>query len=496
MSAIDLKTIPFLRIIIPAAVGLVLGDMFDFSVWALLAALALSFGMGRALKRTGYGSVYLWVTTCLLYALLLTWARPSTKLPHGQRAIATALLLDNPIKNGRWGRCDATVTAFRLCDGDSLWHSVNEKIMLSIDTSYRLLAGDKIAYAGYFNPAGGGSYGRLMVRRGYTARSYVTAGNLIYGLPPEGFSPHLALAQIKTAASARLSRLNLGPEEEPVLQAMVLGRSELLTKELRDDYSRSGTAHILSVSGLHVGIVFLFINAVLWFLPLFRRGHIIKNIIAIAAIWFYALLTGFSPPVIRSAFMFSGVQIALASSTRSQPLNTVLATATVMMAIWPNSLWDVSFQLSFVAVLFIMLWMTPLYRLLRTRWGVANFVIGACVISIVASVGTAPLVAYHFGYFSISGIVVNPAATNMSYSILILPLIWIIAPLKFLEPLIHWPVEWSIKIQNYLAHWGAVQDWGVIHASPSLLWLAIIYGIFLIITPFVLRLGEIRDTER
>jgi len=526
--------LPFLRITIPAVAGVVLGDVFDFPWGWLAIAFAATLAVAWAMKRTGWSSPYVWVAVCLLYMLLSTWARPSTALPHGQRVVATAVVLEDPFAEGRWGRCDARVTAFRLYDpgnpgagfpdtasadsipananapaapagassGNSLsssdpspWRSVSEKITLSVDTSYRVLAGDRIAFEGYFDAMGDGGYGRLMARRGFTARSYLTPGNLLYAVAPEGFSPRRLLAGIKKGASARLSRLGFGPDEEQIVQAMVLGSREVLSRQMRDDYARSGTTHILAVSGLHVAIVFLLINALLWFVPLFRRGHIAKNVIAVAAIWFYSLLTGMSPSVVRSAFMFTGVQLALAASARSQPLNTLLATAAVMLAISPNTLWDVSFQLSFAAVLFIMLWYTPLYRLVRTRWGAVNFISGAVLISVVATVGTAPLVAWQFGYFSVSGIVVNPVVTNLSYIILILPLVWIMAPLHFLTPVIRWPVEWAVQLQNYMAHWGAVQKWGVVHVSPSPFWLAATYAIFLLVTPLVARLGEVRERK-
>jgi len=526
LNRLDFRSLPFLRIIIPAVAGVALGDMVDLPVWLLGAAFVLVSWAGWALRRTGYASAYLWAAIFLLYMMLSTWSRPATSLPYGQRVVATAEILDDPFTGGRWGRCEARVTAFRPSEPDGqdgqedVWHSINERVLLSVDTSYlaaamvgrggaagregagadrgsgrRLMAGDKVAYTGYFNPVGEGDYGNLMTRRGLTARSYITSGNLLYLLPPEGFSWRRALADIKRGASERLSRLGVGPREEAVLQAMVLGRRELLTPEIRDNYARSGTAHLLAVAGLHLGIVFLFVNALLWFVPLFRRGHIVKNVLAIAAVWFYALLTGLSPSVVRAAFMFSGVQVALATSSRSHSLNTLLATAAVMLAISPNSLWDVSFQLSFTAVLFIMLWCPPLYRLVRTRWAVVNFILGAVVISVVAMIGTAPLVAYHFGYFSISGIVVNPVVTTLAYGILILPIVWIMLPLSFLRPIIHWPVEWALRLQNSLTHWGAAQSWGVIYASPSPLWIFFAYGVLLLATPFVLRLGDLRERE-
>src|SRR5699024_10392366 len=102
------------------------------------------------------------------------------------------------------------------------------------------------------------------------------------------------------------------------------------------DYGTTGASHLLAVSGLHVGIVAMLVNLLLWLLPAFRYGHVVKNAAAITVIGLYTLLTGLSPSAVRAALMFSGAQLALAASRRGNSANILLATASVMLLIRPD----------------------------------------------------------------------------------------------------------------------------------------------------------------
>ena len=121
------------------------------------------------------------------------------------------------------------------------------------------------------------------------------------------------------------------PDEQALCNAMTAGDRRSLSPALRAAYSRSGTSHLLAVSGLHVGIVFLLANLLLWWLPLVRHGHILRNIAVILLIWLYAAVTGFPPSVVRAALMFSVLQFALASSSEYVGMNTLAGVAFVML---------------------------------------------------------------------------------------------------------------------------------------------------------------------
>jgi competence protein ComEC len=446
------------------------------SGWWIFAIFVAATACAAWLRESRWASAYLWAAVCFLYMALGAWARPSSELPHGVRVVATAHVTDNPAPAGRWLRYPARTTAFREMR-DTVWHNVSERVFLFVDTSLRIGVGSDVAFRGYFNPVGEGGYGDLMARRGYTARAYVPHYGLVYAIDDGRRSPAEWMAQLQHAAGKRLGRMGLAPQENAIAQAMVLGNNTEMPRRLRTDYARAGTTHILSVSGVHVGIVFLFINCLLWFVPLLRRGHIAKNAIAVAAIWFYAALTGMSAPVMRAAFLFTGTQAAMALSARSRPLNTLFATAAVMLAMSPGALWDVSFQLSFMAVLSIMVWGVPLFRLVRTSRPAVDALLGALVIGAVVTLFSAPAVAWHFGYFSVAGMAVNVAVELLSYVILTGSLIWLIAPAGFMAPLFRWAVGGAIEIQNSLSHWGATRSWGVVEASPNGWTVAAIYAL-------------------
>ena len=116
--------------------------------------------------------------------------------------------------------------------------------------------------------------------------------------------------------------------------------------ELRAAYSRSGLSHLLAVSGLHTGIVFALVNLLLWWLPLLRRGHLLRNLLAAACIWIYVAAAGFPPSAVRAAVMFTMLQSALASASEYNGLNALAAAAFGML------LWNPACALSFSKMTF------------------------------------------------------------------------------------------------------------------------------------------------
>lgn len=143
---------------------------------------------------------------------------------------------------------------------------------------------------------------------------------------------------------------------------MTAGDRSGITPELRAAYSRSGLSHLLAVSGLHTGIVFALVNLLLWWLPLLRRGHLLRNLLAAACIWIYVAAAGFPPSAVRAAVMFTMLQSALASASEYNGLNALAAAAFGMLLWNPAWLGDISFQLSFAAVAAILAWGVPLCR--------------------------------------------------------------------------------------------------------------------------------------
>ena len=204
-----------------------------------------------------------------------------------------------------------------------------------------------------------------------------------------------------------------------VLAAMTLGEKSHIDRQLRETYSQVGASHILALSGLHLMIIY----GVIALLVSWRRIRTLSQVVIVLAIWAFALLTGLSPSILRSASMISIYALLAVGHRQRMSVNTLAFVAIVMIIINPLAIYDIGFQLSFTAVLAIILINPLLYELIpahvrqRHRW--LSSLWGLTTISISAQVGTAPLVAYHFGYFAtwflLTNYIVIPLATGVLY---------------------------------------------------------------------------------
>ena len=204
-----------------------------------------------------------------------------------------------------------------------------------------------------------------------------------------------------------------------VLSAMTLGDKSTLGRDVRMMYSKVGASHILALSGMHLMVIYGMITLLIGS----RRFRIITQVITVLAIWAFALLVGLAPSVTRAAAMITTYSLLSLGYRERMSLNTLAFVAIVMLIVNPLALYDVGFQLSFMAVLAILL-LNPLmqqvfpphvqmeHRWLKWLWGLTT-------VSIAAQIGTAPLVAYYFGqlptYFLLANFIVIPMATGILY---------------------------------------------------------------------------------
>lgn len=219
-------------------------------------------------------------------------------------------------------------------------------------------------------------------------------------------------------------KINITGDEFAVGSALVLGYDDKVDQDLINAYAGSGALHVLSVSGLHVGILFFIFNSLLLFFEKYRYGKIIKTIILLFILWFYATLTGLSPSVLRSAAMFSFIVIAQPWKYNTNIFNTLAVSCFALLLYNPYLIMDVGFQLSFLAVVGIItihLWLyekwEPKTWLIKQIWLIAS-------VSIAAQITTFPLGILYFhqfpNYFLLSNLIVIPVSTIiLGYGILL-----------------------------------------------------------------------------
>lgn len=216
-----------------------------------------------------------------------------------------------------------------------------------------------------------------------------------------------------------LGSMQVKDDEFAVGAALLLGYCDKLDAETLSDYAGTGALHVLSVSGLHVAIVYFVFNMLLFFLDKIKYGRIVKAVLLILLLWFYAALTGLSPSVLRAATMFSFIITAKAFSRHTNIYNTLAASAFVLLVINPYIIMEVGFQLSYLAVIGIVSLQPGIHSLLQPQGWLSGKIWSLCTVSLAAQISTFPLGLYYFhqfpNYFLVSGFIVIPLSTIIIY---------------------------------------------------------------------------------
>jgi competence protein ComEC len=205
-----------------------------------------------------------------------------------------------------------------------------------------------------------------------------------------------------------------------VASALLLGYREFLDKDLVKSYSSAGAMHVLAVSGLHVGIIFFLLKFTLGFLNRLRFGKYYFVVLILFCLWVYAMMTGFSPSVLRATTMFSFILIGEKLINRKVSIYNTLAVSAIVLLIYnPFLVFEVGFQLSYLAVVGIVYIQPKIYSLFYVPNKLLDKAWNITAVSISAQIATFPLGLYYFHqfpvYFFISNLVVIPAAILIFY---------------------------------------------------------------------------------
>ena len=243
---------------------------------------------------------------------------------------------------------------------------------------------------------------------------------------------------------------HINGDDYAVLAALLLGDTDEIDQEIMRAYAASGALHVLSVSGLHVGIIYLGLNSALFFLNRNRKTQILKAGILILFLWYYALLTGLSPAVLRSSAMLSFIVIGKALERSTNMYNTLAASAIVLLCFQPYLLMQVGFQLSYLAVLGIVFLYKKIHQLLNPSNWLLRQIWGITAVSLAAQLTTFPLGLFYFhqfpNYFLISNLFVIPVSTAIIYGGILL---FFISPLTELATWVGWFIGKIVHFLNW-----------------------------------------------
>lgn len=291
-------------------------------------------------------------------------------------------------------------------------------------------------------------------------------------------------SNFRTKIINNLKQSNFNSKELAVMIALLLGQQQDIDPETLQEYQLAGAVHILSVSGLHVGFIMLFISFLLKPIPNTSRNSYIKLLIVVLALWSYGILAGLAPSVVRSVTMFSFVAVGQ-HLHRSVNIYHSLLVSMLLILLWkPSFLFDVGFQLSYLALFFI-LWLQPLIAdFWQPKNKIGRYIWDILTVSFAAQVGTLPLSIYYFHQFPGLFFVTNVLVLPLLGIIMVVGLTAVIMGCFGIVPqFVIVPLEMMIAFQNKCIGWVASLDAFVfknIGFTTAMLWtsyLLIITGI-------------------
>lgn len=449
-----LQLYPFLRVALFLIIGIVAGTFLynKVSIGSCLIALcALYATLFFTRKHCILQSITLWLIIAVTGTTLSIKQRSEAEMVFPDAPIEfQGVVTSRPIVKGKTVRCDLTVTGltkkpFKI--KASFYHdsmATNLRIGNGVSVFSQIRVPENYPNSTF-------DYRCYLIFHGYCGTTFVFTGNWFkHEAHFDGIS-RLEITKLRALVFRerlleQYSNLGLTGEDYAVLSAMTLGDKTAITPELTDDYSISGAAHVLALSGLHLGIIF----TVLTFIFSRLRLRLLSLTLVVMAIWAYVFIVGMSPSVMRSAVMLTIYTFVSMINRDNLSLNTLSLAAVILLLCKPLDLYDVSFQMSFISVLFIILLYRPLYNLMPVHWRhkkAINYIWGMACVSIAAQAGTAPLVAFYFNrfscYFLITNFFVIPMATLILYCAVVL---LIVSPVQLLQSCV-------IKVLFCLVSW-------------------------------------------
>lgn len=354
--------------------------------------------------------------------------------------------------------------------------------------STRLKYGDIIAFSSKLtvpaapqNPAEF-NFGNYLIRSGITYTSYITSGNwkLIDYSPSNRIIAYAG--NVRDKILKMLRKNGLSGNNYAVAATILLGYDDYLENDLKQDYIMAGAIHILCISGLHVGIIYLVINFLLSFLINNRLNNILKAIILLISVWAYAIITGLAPSVQRASLMITVFILGDIFKRNHDSYNTLAISALILLLINPNLIFSVGFQLSYAAVLGIITFYKPIYNLIYFKNIIADSIWSITVLSFTAQMATFPIATHYFHFFPTWFWLTNLFTFPLSFLIISTGLAFVLTSwLPLLPHLIGIALSWMVFALNYVVGFVKFLPFsGIDYIYTSLPMMALLYMLMLL----------------
>lgn len=396
------------RLVIPLAAGIFFADTFRLEIgeWAVVLMLSLLVLQGVLLKASPYRwrwmfgagvGAFLFLTGWMLTAH--AWNKVKVDWPSHPLEYR-AVLKDSPIGKADSYRCHTDI------GGKDVWlYLPKDSVSASLSPGAGILCRVRIESPSNKDSFQTFDYARYLYHHGVSGMGFVPSKAWEKVEIEEKSLKQKALG-IRERILNKYKEWGIDEEVFPVLSALTLGYKGELDKDTREAYSASGISHVLALSGMHVGIVWLLLDGVLaWMMR--KRLKWLRWLLVVAALWVFAFVVGLEASVVRAVVMCMLMGLGSLSGSRPLSMNLLAIAALCMLLYHPFYLFDVSFQLSFVAVASILLFYPVFSGYLFVKSRLGHRLWGIMSVSVAAQLGTAPLIMYYFSGISVWFLLAN-----------------------------------------------------------------------------------------
>ncbi len=497
---------PFFRMLLPLVAGIVFARFVPglelLSPIFFIIAVVVFFGL-HIRQKTEILWHFRWIFGVSLHLFLFATGYfiaeqkvLKSAFSHlNQKGIYAVELTEAPVEKKNSLLCRVKLISFtdslqkpQPAFGKAILYIARDSATATLSSGQRLLIETRFTTPdGEVNPDAF-NYAAYLKRQGIGATAYISSERwTVYGQ-----NTNFSFLRMAEEAQKKLlniySRFGIKGDEFAVLAALTLGSKDALHPELRQNYTTSGGMHILAVSGLHVGIIYMVLMFLFRSMNRNRRLKVLKTVFVITFLWIYAFVTGLPPSVMRATLMFSLVAIGASFERKPRIYNTISAAAFVMLIINPDFLYEVGFQLSFSAVVSIIYYQPKIAGLFVIKNKPLKWAWNLTSVSLAAQIGTAPFSLYYFNqfpnYFLITNFVAIPFATFIIYTAVAL---FAVSSIPLISNAIALILHWLLYILNYSIETIQSLPFSLTVTSINFLQLSAVFGFIILFTVFLYK---------
>lgn len=244
-----------------------------------------------------------------------------------------------------------------------------------------------------------GVYGKI------TIKDFVITGYSTSGL--------LSIQQLRNRVLSKLEASILSENSKGLLMAMLLGSRDYLSKEVMVSFRNAGVVHLIAISGMHVGVLYFILLYGFNFVKNFKYGNFLHVCIVVSCLWFFAVFSGLSTSVVRAVTMFSFILLSRLKDRNGLLLEPIVSSMLFLLIIHPNYLFDVGFQLSYAAVISIVVFYPLVAKRINIKNRVVKYFTDVVIVSIVAQIGVLPITLYYFHQIPLQFLITNFIAVSL-----------------------------------------------------------------------------------